>query len=90
MRKFCIAFFVLAIMLGVSMQVGYAMDCTQDTMFDKMGDWAATMGKKGVDKDAVLAKRKADRLAICAKKQAQEAAKAVEKAGKELKKKLGL
>ncbi|MBU9888754.1 MAG: hypothetical protein KTQ49_02655 [Candidatus Omnitrophica bacterium] len=91
MRKFVIAFFVVALMLGgVAGQTAYAMDCTQDTMFDKIGDWGATLGKKGVEKEAVLAKRKADRLAICAKKQAQEAAKAAEKAGGDLKKKLGL
>lgn len=89
MRKFLIAFFVLALMLGGISVTAYAMDCTKDTAIDQAGDWFATMGKKGMEKDQILAKRKADRLAICAKKQANEAAKAAEKAGKDMKKKLG-
>jgi hypothetical protein len=90
MRKLVIAFFVLALMLGGISVTAYAMDCTKDTPIDQAGDWFATLGKQGMEKDQILAKRKADRLAICAKKQAQEAGKAVKKAGTDVKKKLGL
>lgn len=90
MKKLVIAFFVLAfLMSGVSVQTAYAMDCTKDTPIDQMGDWFATLGKKGVDKEAVLAKRKADRLAICAKKEAQKAAQEAKKSAQDMKKKMG-
>ncbi len=91
MRKCVIAFFITALVFGgISMQTAYAMDCTKDTPVDQAGDWFATLGKKGMEKDQILAKRKADRLAICAKKQADEAAKAAKKAGNDLKKKFGM
>ena len=73
--------------------VVYAADAiAQDTVVDKVGDWMATLGKSGTDKDAILAQRKAERAAArtkrMAEKQAKKAQKEAEKAGKELKKSL--
>ena len=65
------------------------MDCGQDTPIDQAGDWFATLGKKGMEKDQTLAKRRADRFSICAKKQADEAVKAAGKVGNNMKKQLG-
>ena len=89
MRKLVIAFFVFILMLGGVSVTAHAMDCTKDTPIDQIGDWAATLGKRGMEKDQILATRKADRVAVCAKKQADEAVKAAQKAGGDLKKKLG-
>jgi len=88
MRKIIISFFLAAFIFG-GVSTGYAMNCSEDTLFDKIGDWATTLGKEGKDKDTILAKRKADRMAICAKKQAQQAAKEAKKAGGDMKKKMG-
>ena len=91
MKKWVIALFVWGLMLGgISTQAVYAADCTKDTPIDQAGDWFATLGKQGMEKDQILAKRKADRLAVCTKKAAEEAAKAVQKAGNDLKKKFGM
>ena len=90
MRKSLIAFFVFALMFGGVSMTAYAMDCTKDTPIDQAGDWFATLGKQGLEKDQVLAKRKAERLAICAKKEAQKAAQEAQQAGNDMKKKLGL
>ena len=91
MRKLVVAVFFLGLILsGIPMQKAFAMNCTEDTPINKAGDWFATLGKQGTEKDQILAKRKADRLLICAKKQAHEAGKTVEKAGKDLKKQFGL
>lgn len=84
MRRLVMVFFVLALMTGGISVTAYAMDCTKDTPIDQAGDWFATLGKKGMEKDQILAKRKADRLAICAKKQAQEAAKEAQKAAQDM------
>jgi hypothetical protein len=89
MRKFVIAFFVFALVSGGVSVTAYAMDCTKDTPIDQIGDWFATMGKQGMEKDQILVKRKADRFSACAKKQAEEASKDVQKAGDDMKKKLG-
>ena len=89
MRKIFFVFFVFALMLGgVSMTV-YATDCGRVTPIDQAGDWLATLGKQGMEKNQVLAKRKADRLAACTKKQSEESAEAAKKAGNDMKKKLG-
>ncbi len=82
MRKFAMAFLVLVLMFGGFSVAAYAEDCTQDTPLDRAGDWAATLGKKGIEKDQVLARRRAQRFMNCAQKEAQ-------KAGNDVKKKLG-
>jgi len=76
-------------MLGLSVTAFAAVDCTKDNWMDQAGDWFATRGKNGLEKDTVLAKRKADRIAACTKREAEKAAKEAQKAGNEMKKKLG-
>jgi hypothetical protein len=89
MRKFVIGFFVLALMLGLSMNAYAAVDCTKDNWMDQAGDWFASRGKNGLEKDQVLAARKADRIAACTKREAEKAVKEAQKAGSDMKKKLG-
>ena len=89
MRKFAIAFFVFALLFGGISMTAYAADCTKDNPIDQAGDWFATLGKQGMEKDQVLAKRKTDRVAACAKREAEKAAKEAQKAGNDMKKKLG-
>ena len=73
----------------------------KDNMFDSMGDWMATLGKSGMEKEQILAERKAGRMKrhaeIQAKKarqqaekEAKKAGKDADKAGKDMKKKFGL
>ena len=50
-----------------------------ETIFTKLGDTIATIGKSGADKDTVLVERKANRAAKCA-----------EQGAGDLKKKMGL
>ncbi len=89
MRQLVIAFFVFTLVFGGIPITAYASDCTKDAPLSRVGDWFATLGKQGMEKDRILAKRKADRVVICAKKQAEEAAEAVRKTEENLKKKLG-
>lgn len=64
-----------------------------DNVLDKAGDWAATIGKQGVEKDQILATRKADRMKkraeIEAKKAAKKAERDAKKAQKEASKSFG-
>jgi len=89
MRKFVIAFFVFALVIGGISMTAYAADCTKDNPIDQAGDWLATLGKQGMEKDQVLVKRKADRVAACTRREAEKAAKEAQKAGNDMKKKLG-
>lgn len=89
MRKLVIAFFVMALMLGSVTAVYAAVDCTKDNWADQAGDWFATRGKNGLEKDQVLAARKADRITKCTKREAEKALKEAGKAGNDMKKKLG-
>ena len=89
MRKLVIAFFSLTLMIGGISLTAYASDCGKDNPIDQAGDWFATLGKKGLEKDQVLTARKADRLAACAKSEAEKAMKEAGKAGNDMKKKLG-
>lgn len=47
-------------------------DACQETVFTKLGDTVATIGKSGLEKDKVLAERKANRAAKCANQKAGE------------------
>lgn len=89
MRKFVIAFFTLALMLGGLSMAAYAADCTKDNPIDQAGDWFGTLGKQGMEKDQILARRKADRVGACVKREAEKAMKEAGKAGNDMKKKLG-
>ena len=89
MKKIVIALFVFALMFGGVSMTAYAIDCTNDTQLDQVGDWVATLGKQGLEKDQILSKRKAERIAACTKKEAEKAVKEAQKAGNDMKKKLG-
>lgn len=80
------AFFVFS---AVATPLSYAAGEYRDTPIDQAGDWFATLGKKGLEKDQILAQRKADRMARYAEKLTRQAAKEAEKAGQDTKKKLG-
>jgi len=74
---------MLVIMLSVSVPV-YALpdaasSIAQDNVVDKVGDWAATIGKSGIEKDKILAERKATRVAKKAERKAKKAAREAEK-----------
>ncbi|MBN1687646.1 MAG: hypothetical protein JW893_00950 [Candidatus Omnitrophica bacterium] len=70
--------FVLLLVVGMSFSL-MGCDACKENALNKAGDWVATLGKDGVEKDKVLAGRKADRAKKCAE----------QKAG-EMKKKLGM
>ena len=53
-------------------------DPCKESVFTKIGDSLATLGKQGIEKDKILAARTADRAAACAAK-----------TGGDIKKKLG-
>jgi hypothetical protein len=89
MRKSLVTFCIFVLMLGGLSSNAYAV-CGKDTPIDQTGDWFATFGKKGLEKDQILAKRKADRLLACARKEARQAVKDVQKSGASMKKRLGL
>jgi len=85
---------------ALSPKMVYAGEEYQDTALDQMGDWFATLGKSGTEKDQILMQRKADRLKHFmerkaekagkeAEKGAEEAAQEAEKAGEDVKKGLG-
>lgn len=89
MRKLVIAFFVSALMLGSVTAVYAAVDCTKDNWADQAGDWFATRGKNGIEKDQILASRKGERVIACTQREAAKAMKEAGKAGNDMKKKLG-
>jgi hypothetical protein len=70
MRKFAIAFFVLVLMFGELSANAYVKVCyrNKDTAMEKAGDWFATLGKKGMEKNNILAKRRHDRFTACVQK----------------------
>ena len=88
MKRFIVGFFIVSAVFSGAPAFA-AVDCTKDTWVDQAGDWFATRGKNGLEKDKVLATRKADRIAKCTKRQAEQAAKEAKKAGEDMKKKLG-
>lgn len=92
-----IAGIVVALVLGMGIATqpvqAAEMVGQQDTVIDRIGDWFATLGKSGMEKDAILTQRKADRLTKRAEQRAREGAKKAERelnqAGKDLQKSLG-
>lgn len=90
MKRFVIVAFVLALIFStVSMSVCYAASGYQDNVIDQTGDWFATFGKQGMEKDRILAERKAERVKRYAEQEAKKAQKEAEKSGQDMKKKLG-
>ena len=81
---------LVVVMIGVASPVYAAQPAQQDTIVDQVGDWFATLGKSGVDKDAILAQRRTERTAAhaqkAAKRQVKAAGQSVENAGRDLNK----
>ena len=86
MKRLLTIVLVLALMISVS-PMSYAADY-QDNPIDQVGDWFATMGKQGMEKDSILAQRKAERAAKFAEREAKKMAKEAEKSGNDMKKKM--
>lgn len=74
MKKIMIAFFAAFIMIS-SVNAYAKVDCVEESWIDHTGDWFATFGKKGIEKDKILARRKAERIAKCTREQAEKAGK---------------
>ena len=89
MKRLRIFFLALALVFSSLPAVTVYADSYKDTPMDQAGDWFATLGKEGFEKDKILFQRKAERIAKYAQRQAEEAAKEVQKTGKDLKKKMG-
>jgi hypothetical protein len=93
MKKFLMilfaSFFVFSAAPAPRSFAGSDAGIYQDNVLDQFGDWVATMGKNGTEKESVLAQRKADRQVKYAAKQAEQVSKEAEKAGSDMKKKMG-
>lgn len=90
MRKCVLALLIFMFVSGALSMTAYAADCFKDTAADRAGDWFATLGKKGVEKNQLLAKRKAIRIRLCTQKEARKTAADIQKGGNNVKKKLKL
>ena len=91
MKRFLAVIFAMTLIFSsVPMRFSYAETGQyQDTVFDQAGDWFATLGKQGDEKDRILAERKAERLKHYMEKSAEQASKDAEKAGADMKEKMG-
>ncbi len=90
MRKFFIVFFIFSLVaLGFSL-TAYAVDCTQDTMGDQIGDWIASFGRKYKAEDQIRAERKSARVRACAQREAEKADGEARRASEGIKKKFGI
>ncbi|MBI4358593.1 MAG: hypothetical protein HY584_04770 [Candidatus Omnitrophica bacterium] len=81
-------FVVMLVFSNASVKFSYAAEAS-DTAIDQVGDWLATVGKQGVEKDQIIAQRKAERAARRAEEEAKKAAKEAEHAGEDMQKKMG-
>ncbi|MBI4387845.1 MAG: hypothetical protein HY582_02220 [Candidatus Omnitrophica bacterium] len=89
MKKSLIFLLILVFTLSsMPLKAVYAAEY-KETPIDSVGDWFATMGKSGAEKDQILAQRKAERMKKFLEREAAKAAKEAEKAGGDMKKKLG-
>ena len=61
---------------------------SENSVFNRVGDWFATIGKSGAEKDQILAERKAARMKKHAEKEAKKMGKSADSAGKDMKKKV--
>ncbi|MBI2105086.1 MAG: hypothetical protein HYT90_05895 [Candidatus Omnitrophica bacterium] len=81
--------------LAFSVPAGAAAQAApqQDSVVDRVGDWFATLGKSGMERDSLLAQRKAERMAKrsqqAVERQARQAERGMQQTGKELNKGLG-
>lgn len=60
-------------------------NASDEAVFNRVGDWFATIGKSGEEKEAIIAERKAERAAKKAQKEAKKKQKMAEKKAKEAK-----
>ena len=65
------------LILGVFSLALVGCDACKESVFSKLGDTVATIGKKGVEKDKVLATRAAERAAKCAEQKGAEMKKKI-------------
>ena len=99
MRKIIVLFLVLAFLAG-SMSLCFAQmgqkgasekayeHASEEAIFNRVGDWFATIGKSPEEKEAIIAERKAKRAAKRAEKEARKAQKEAEKEQKRLQKQM--
>ncbi len=81
MKKY-IAIVVLSIFVIGSL---FAMPVyAQDNVIDKIGDWAATVGKDEPQKSMILSQRRADRAAKRAQKELEKTSKQAAKSAKNI------
>lgn len=78
-RAIAILFIFTLIFSGVTTDKAFAAAQCEETVLDKVWDWATTLGKEGLEKNQILAENKAERAKRCAEKVKQD-----------LKKKMGL
>lgn len=61
---------------------------SEESIFNRIGDWFATVGKSPEEKEKILMERKAERAAKRAEKEAKKAQKEAEEAKEKLKGKM--
>jgi len=92
MKRFLVSIVMLAFVFSVA-PVGTSYAATvqpyNETAIDHAGDWFATLGKQGVEKQMILSERKADRVRHHAERQAEKARREAEKQAMRAKKEAG-
>ena len=83
MSKWMVFVLALTLVAGPTTSAMAGSDVSQDSVVDKAGDWFATLGKSGADKDQILIQRRTERIAKRMQKAVKEGS---EKAGKEMEK----
>jgi len=88
---------VLVLAFALSIPVAYAEKgaseaayehASTNAIFNRVGDWFATIGKSGVEKEAILAERKTKRAKMHAEKKAKEMKAKAEEKKKAMKEKM--
>ena len=100
MKKLAVVLVVLSLLIGQS--AAFAAPKTMkgasekayehasdEAVFNRIGDWFATIGKSDEEKKKIIAERKAKRAAKRTEKEAMKAQKEMEKKKKEMKAKMG-
>ena len=96
MRKLAVVLVILSLLAGQS--AAFARKgasekayehASDEAVFNRIGDWFATIGKSDEEKKKIIAERKAKRAAKRTEKEAMKAQKEMEKKKKEMKSKFG-
>ena len=77
-RRGMVVEMVVMLLLAATTPVLAAEMVGNDTAVDRVGDWFATVGKSGIDKDSILAQRRAERAAKRAQQAMEQHAKQAE------------